>query len=360
MKKIVVRLKDRSYPIVIGKGVMGSLGARCRAAGLGTDAFCVTNPVVNARFGRALEASLRGAGFGTARALLADSEKSKSFDSCNRLLSAMARYDRRKRLFVVALGGGVVGDTAGFCAAVYKRGIPYVQVPTTLLAQVDSAIGGKTAIDLAQGKNLVGAFYQPRLVLSDIAALASLPARQLSAGLAEAVKYGIISDPGLFLLLEKKGFCAAGDPAALERVVAACSAIKARIVEKDERDENDVRIILNFGHTVGHAIEAASGYGRYTHGEAVAIGMACACDISTGMGLLDNRVARRIEMCLRGLRLPVGFTGIAPDKVIEPLLRDKKFRGGSRFVLLERIGSPRIVEGVPLDLVRDVLRKRAG
>jgi len=360
MKTIVVHLEGRSYPIVIGAGAMSSLGARCRAAGLGTDAFCVSNPAVNARFGRALEASLRGAGFGIERVLLADSEKSKSFDSCRRLLSAMARCDSRKRLFVVALGGGVVGDTAGFCAAVYKRGIPYVQVPTTLLAQVDSAIGGKTAIDLPQGKNLVGAFYQPRLVLSDIAALASLPGRQISAGLAEAVKYGIIRDPGLFALLEKKGFSAGSDPAALARVVAACSTIKARIVEKDERDDHDVRIVLNFGHTVGHAIEAASGYGRYTHGEAVSIGMACACDISTGMGVLDNRTARRIEMCLRGLRLPVSFKGIAPAKVIEPLLRDKKFKGNNRFVLLERIGVPRIVEDVPLDLVRDVLRKRAG
>ena len=359
MRTINVNLKERSYPIVIGRGLLGSLGRRCRVAGLGTDAFCVSNPRVYKLYGRALESSLRAAGFGVARALVADSEKSKSFASCSRLLSQMARADRRKRLFVVALGGGVVGDTAGFCAAVYKRGIPYVQVPTTLLAQVDSAIGGKTAIDLAQGKNLVGAFYQPRLVLSDVAALGSLPARQICAGMAEAVKYGIIRDPGLFSLLEKEGIGAGGDSALLERIVVACSSVKARIVEKDERDDKGVRIILNFGHTVGHAIEAACGYGRYSHGEAVSIGMACACDISTGMGLLDNAVARRIEICLRELRLPVSFKGIAPGKIIEPLLRDKKFRGSNRFVLLEKIGSPIVVDNVPLDLVRDALRKRA-
>ncbi|MGE5307605.1 MAG: 3-dehydroquinate synthase [Deltaproteobacteria bacterium] len=352
MKTISVELKDRSYRILVGRQILASLGGHCRRLGLGTDAFCVTNPTVKARYGKRAADSLRKAGFGVETVTVADSEKSKSFAVCSRLLGELARFDRQKRVFIVALGGGVVGDLAGFSAAIYKRGIPYVQVPTTLLAQVDSSIGGKTAVDLPEGKNLAGSFYQPRLVLSDISLLASLDARQISSGMAEAVKYGIISDPVLFSLIEKKG---AGP---LERIVAACSRIKAGIVSRDEREAKGLRVILNFGHTVGHALEAASGYSRYAHGEAVSVGMACACDISVRLGMLDGKAAGRIERVLTRLGLPTSFRGTSPGSLMGPLLRDKKFKGKNRFVLLRAIGSPEVVEDVPIDLVRDVVEKR--
>jgi 3-dehydroquinate synthase len=356
---ITVHLKERSYQIIAGSGVLASLGRRCAAADLGSDAFCVTDPFVKARYGKIISSSLSRAGLASTFFVAPSGEKSKSFDECRCLLEALARFDKNKRVFVVAAGGGVVGDLAGFCAAVYKRGVAYVQVPTTLLAQVDSSIGGKTAIDLKHGKNLVGAFFQPKLVLSDVSLLASLNRRQFASGMAETVKYGVISDPRLFGLLERKaGTLQSGASRELVPIIAACSRIKAGIVEKDERDETGKRIILNFGHTLGHALEAAHGYGGYTHGEAVAIGMACACDLSRRLGLLDAESAGRIERLLTSFGLPVKMRPVAFRAIAEPYLRDKKFKGKSRFVLLSKIGSPRVVEDVPLSLVREVVASR--
>lgn len=356
---INVNLGERTYQIIVGRRILASVGARCAALGLGSDVVCVTSAFVRKRYGPAIAASFARAGTGCAFFAVPDGEKSKSFEECRRLLQRLARFDHRKRPFLAAVGGGVVGDLTGFCAAVFKRGIPYIQVPTTLLAQVDSSIGGKTAIDLAEGKNLVGAFYQPRLVVSDVCVLESLDRRQFATGMAEAVKYGIIGDPSLFSMIERgaRSFVPGRHPGLLS-VVKTCSRIKARVVELDERDVKGVRMVLNFGHTIGHALETAAGYGRYTHGEAVAIGMACACDLSVRMGLLDPVISARVERTLVSLGLPVTMQRIPLRTLTGPYFRDKKFQGKSRFVLLRKIGSPQIVDDVPLDLVKEVVTKR--
>jgi 3-dehydroquinate synthase len=356
---VCVNLKERSYQIIVGKNILSSLGRRCGALKLGSDVFCVTNAFIRSRYGKIIDDSLARQGIGCRFFIVPDGERSKSFAQCKRLLGALAGFDSGRRVFIAAVGGGVIGDLAGFCAAVYKRGIPCVQVPTTLLAQVDSAIGGKTAIDLPEGKNLVGAFYQPRLVVSDISLLATLDRRQFASGMAEALKYGIISDPRLFSLIEDKaGFLGPDDAGTLRVIVEACSRIKAKIVERDERDENGARMILNFGHTIGHAVEAAQGYGGYTHGEAIALGMLCACDISRKLRMLDEKSACRIERVITGLGLPSKISGVNPAAIAGPYSRDKKFKGQSRLVLLAGIGIPRIVEGVPFALVKEVVRKR--
>jgi len=267
-------------------------------------------------------------------------------------------YDKKRQVFIVALGGGVIGDIAGFVASIYKRGIPYINVPTTLLAQVDSAIGGKTAVDLSAGKNLVGAFYQPRLVLSDILALDSLSVRQLRAGLSETIKYGIIRDKSLFAFLEKNyREILRREPRKLEAVVYPCSRIKAEIIAVDEREKKGIRTILNFGHTIGHAIEAASGYKGIGHGEAVAIGMISASYISKRMGLIGPAAYDRIKQLIGAVGLPTGIDRQFISRIINAHYRDKKFIGAkNRFVLIKGIGRPVIKENVRLDLIRESLK----
>jgi 3-dehydroquinate synthase len=247
-------------------------------------------------------------------------------------------------------------------AAVYKRGIPVVQVPTTLLAQIDSAIGGKVAVDLPEGKNLVGAFHQPRLVWSDVALLASLSDRQVRNGLAEAVKYGVISDPKLFAFLEKHSeLLLERDEKALTRVVLDCSAIKAAVVEEDEKEAKGIRTILNFGHTVGHAIESASGYNKYQHGEAVALGMRAACRMSVATKLLSARDAVRIEMLISQMGLPEEFEGAGLAKVMKTMKFDKKFSGKkNRFVFAKAVGHAVVVEGVPVEFVAAIVKSLQG
>jgi len=266
----------------------------------------------------------------------------------------MSSFDTRKTLFVIALGGGVIGDLAGFAAAIYKRGIPYLQIPTTLLAQVDSAIGGKTAIDLPVAKNLVGAFYQPKAVLSDISTLRSLPERELRNGLAEVIKYGVIKDSRLFEFIEKNyKKILRRDTQALSFIVARSSAIKARVVETDERDTTGARAILNYGHTFGHAIEAASEYGEgYYHGEAIAVGMIIAARLAVDLGLMKARDANRIEDLIRSVGLPTKIKKLPKARLYNAYLRDKKFiRGKSRLVLPTSIGSVKIVHAIPDHLI---------
>ena len=243
----------------------------------------------------------------------------------------------------MALGGGVVGDLAGFAAATFLRGIAYVQVPTTLLAQVDSSVGGKTGVNHQEGKNLVGAFYQPRLVLIDVAVLQSLPRREFIAGLAEVIKYGVIDDPALFQLLEEKlGKLTSLDRVLLTQVIATSCAIKAKVVEQDER-ENDYRAVLNFGHTVGHALEAATHYQKYLHGEAVAIGMAQAAAISVQHGFCDQRSLERIRKLIKKAGLPLEIPReVSMQNLIQGMEVDKKSAGGKiKFVICTGIGTTR-------------------
>jgi len=260
-------------------------------------------------------------------------------------------------LFIIALGGGVIGDLSGFVAAIYKRGINYIQIPTTFLAQIDSAIGGKTAVDLSLGKNLIGAFYQPRLVLSDISVLSSLDRKQIRFGLAEAIKYGVIKDKQLFGFIEKNYKKIINlNKKALEFVVYRCSAIKAKVVAQDEMERRGIRTILNYGHTIGHGLEAAGGYLSYSHGQAVALGMIAAARIARDLDMLDIRSCNRIERIISKVGLPTSVRGISKTKLLKAISHDKKFiRGKNRFVLPVRIGKVIVREGVPKDIINNAI-----
>lgn len=359
MKKIRVFLKARSYDIVIGSDLIKDCGALLKNLKIGKDAVVITNRPVSKLYKKPLENSLEKSGLKVHFELVPASEKAKSGAVATRLVNRISAYDRYKEIFIVAFGGGVVGDLAGFVASIYKRGVPYVQIPTTLLAQVDSAIGGKVAIDLSIAKNLIGAFYQPKMVLSDASLLKSLSTRQIRNGLAEIIKYGIIKDRHLFEYLERNYKKVLNlDKKALEFIIAKSSRIKARIVETDEFDNKGRRVILNYGHTIGHAIEAASGYsGRFYHGEAISIGMVGAALISMRLGLMKREDALRIEMLVSHAGLPTRIKGLKFSRIYNALLHDKKFtHRKNRFILPVGIGSVKAVEGVPDSIIKDVIR----
>jgi 3-dehydroquinate synthase len=360
MKIVKVGLKERSYRILIGSHILESAGAYISGARLGKDAYVITNALIRKTYGGLLQKALVAAGLSVRFKCIPDTEKSKSLKLATALIEDIARYDKKRQLCIVAFGGGVVGDLAGFVASIYKRGIPYVQIPTTLLAQVDSAIGGKTAVDLACGKNLVGAFYQPRIVISDVALLKSLAARQLANGLAEVIKYAVIKDKTLFAYLEKnRDRIFKRDLDALAYMVRRCSMIKARVVSADERECKGVRTILNFGHTIGHAIEAAGGYTGYSHGQAVALGMLVACVISRQLGLLATSELHRIEDLIRQTGLPVAIGRIPLNSIINAHYRDKKFTGArNRFVLVKAIGNAIVRQNVPFEIIRQAIKGR--
>jgi 3-dehydroquinate synthase len=318
----------------------------------------VTQPAVAPHAAR-VTGSLRAAGFEPVVFDVAEGEEAKSLREAERLWDGFLAHGLDRASPVVAVGGGVVGDLAGFAAAAFMRGVPVVQVPTTLLAQVDASIGGKVAVNHPRGKNLIGAFHQPRLVLIDPEALGTLPEREYRAGLAEVVKTGAALNADLFASLEM-GLDALRrrDAGLLETVVAACCAEKARIVERDEREETGLRMVLNYGHTVGHALEALSGYRRWLHGEAVAIGMTAAGRLAVRLGWTDARTAARQEALLQGVGLPTRFTGIDPREVRDALRHDKKARGGRVvFVLLRALGRAEVCDDVPMDTVLEVLQE---
>lgn len=359
MKTVPVSLKENSYKIVIGKGILSGLGTALKKIKVGTDAVIVTHPVIRRLHGAALAAGLKTEGFSVKFFEVPEGEQSKSAKVAFNLLEQIAGHDGLKGIFIVAFGGGVVGDLAGYVAAVYKRGIPYVQVPTTFLAQIDSAIGGKVGIDLSVGKNLVGAFHQPKLVWSDVSVLATLDQRQIRNGLAEAVKYGVISDKKLFAYIEKhfKEILSL-NPAVLEHVIKECSRIKAGVVMVDEKETKGIRTILNFGHTVGHAIEAAGGYHRYHHGESVALGMRVAAEISRQMKLFPSGEQQRLDQLLSSIGLPQRIKGILMNNILRIMQHDKKFqRGKNRFVLAEKIGKVKVVEGIAPVVIEKAIRR---
>ncbi len=359
MSTIPVRLGDRSYPIVI-TDTYASLPAALRRLGLGTHVAVVTNRSVLRHVGRDVIRHLTRSGYACHVALLPDTERAKSAAWAVRLATTIARQCRGHTPIVLAVGGGVIGDTAGFVASILRRGVPYVQVPTTLLAQVDSAIGGKTAIDLPAGKNLLGAYYQPRLVFSNIRALGSLSPRQLRSGVGEVVKYGVMADAALFRYVERQaGRILRAEPAALRLLVERCSRIKARVVSRDEREERGERTLLNFGHTIGHAIEAATGYSdRYTHGEAVAVGMLVAGEIAVTLGRWRRAELHRVEALLARMGLPTRAQGIAPSRLLAITQFDKKRLAGTmRWVLPTRLGRAVVVTSVPEAIVRRAIAR---
>ncbi len=360
--RIRVRLKDRSYDVVVVCSRLNTLAAEIRRLRLGTDAVIVTNPTVLKSHGhaRSVHDVLAKGGFAVHIVMVPDTEKSKSMKGLNRLLEAMAGLDRPgRKIFLVLVGGGVVGDLGGVAAGLYKRGVPFVQIPTTLLAQVDSSIGGKTAVDLPQGKNLIGLFNQPRLVFVDLAFLRSLPDRQFRSGMAEVAKCGVISDAVLFRFLENCPLSVLRfSEDKLSWVIARAIQVKVSVVERDEKELRGVRTLLNFGHTVGHALEAATNYSKnYTHGEAVAIGMCAATDVSLRLKMISSQSADRIRHLIRHLGLPTATEKVPLKKIFQAMSYDKKWMiGKNRLVLPTDIGRAVVVKGVPGAILRDVVK----
>jgi 3-dehydroquinate synthase len=359
MQTVQVRLGSRSYQILISSNLLNDLGKRAREV-LGDTArraIVVSNPTIGSKLGERPYESLAQARFEVHRFSIGDGERFKSLKTAESLLTFLIERRIERSDVIVALGGGVVGDLAGFVAATYLRGIRLVQVPTTLLGQIDSSVGGKTAVNHRLGKNLIGAFHQPSLVMIDPEVLRTLPQRQIQAGLYEAIKYGVISDRKLFIHIAKNVDALKKlDQHELEHVIASCCAIKARIVQRDER-ESGLRRILNFGHTVGHALEAITHYRRFLHGEAVGYGMRAASRISERIGWLASGDREKIDAAISSVgRLPAANT-IAPDDIISATHRDKKVEAGRvSFVLPVKIGEVAITSDVPLQVVRAALK----
>jgi 3-dehydroquinate synthase len=355
MQTLRVELGERSYAIHIGEHLLADAELILPHLVLPKVAI-VTNTTVAALYLQQLAETLRARGVEVVSIVIDDGERYKVSATLNRIYDALLERRCERKTTLIGLGGGVVGDLAGFAAATYMRGIPFIQVPTTLLAQVDSSVGGKTGINHPLGKNMIGAFYQPRLVLADTEVLASLPARELSAGVAEVIKYGLISDGAFIDWLEQNmEKLLACDRDVLAHAVRRCCEIKAAVVAADER-EAGVRALLNFGHTFGHAIESGSGYGNWLHGEAVAAGMVMAADLSRRMGLITQADADRIIALLKRARLPVAPPGIAPGVLHELMRVDKKAEGGKlRFVLLDAIGVASVRADVPDALLQQAL-----
>jgi 3-dehydroquinate synthase len=351
-----VALGERSYAVHVGEGVIARAGALLAPRLPLPRAVVVTNAIVAAHWLEPLRASLAAAGIDATVIAIGDGERQKTLATVEGLLTRLLEMRAERSTALIALGGGVVGDIGGFTAAIYQRGMPFVQVPTTLLAQVDSSVGGKTGVNHPLGKNMIGAFHQPLAVLADTACLATLPPRELAAGLAEVIKYGAIRDGAFFEWLESNVDALQRlDPSALARAVAHSCRIKAGIVAADERESGE-RALLNFGHTFGHAIETAMGYGEWLHGEAVAAGMVLAARLSERLGFLRAADVGRLRTLVARVGLPVDAPKLGSERYVELMRVDKKVRAGAmRFVLLDAIGSARIVGDVPECALADVL-----
>jgi 3-dehydroquinate synthase len=338
VKTLDVGLGARAYPIRIGRGVLAQAGEMLKT-GKSARAVIVTNAVVAAHHLAALKASLQASATQVDVVLLPDGESHKNAATLLDLLTRLLELRVDRATTLIALGGGVIGDITGFAAAIYQRGLAFVQVPTTLLAQVDSSVGGKTGVNHPLGKNMIGAFWQPRAVLIDTDCLTTLPDRELSAGIAEVIKHGAIRDATFFEWLEASmPALLAKDADALTHAIHRSCAIKSEVVAADEHETGE-RALLNFGHTFGHAIEAAQGYGAWLHGEAVAAGMVCAAKLSERVCGLAPSQTKRLAAVVAAARLPTAPPKIAPARWLELMGRDKKVADGSvRFVLLERLG----------------------
>jgi 3-dehydroquinate synthase len=354
LQQVTIDLGDRSYPIAIGAGL---LGAQATWAGLPRAAtgFIVTNTTVEPLYAQKLQAALAGRHKAIHTVVLPDGEEHKNWQTLNLIFDALLENGSDRKTVLYALGGGVVGDMTGFAAASYMRGVPFVQVPTTLLAQVDSSVGGKTAINHPLGKNMIGAFYQPLLVVCDLDTIHTLPPREVSAGLAEIIKYGPIADMAFMEWIENNiDALVARDPQALAHAVKRSCEIKAWVVGQDER-ESGIRAILNFGHTFGHAIESGLGYGEWLHGEGVGCGMVMAAHLSQRMGMVDAAFVERLTRLVVKAGLPVKGPKLGAERYLELMRVDKKAEGGEiRFVLIDKPGSA-VMRPAPDALVREVL-----
>ena len=364
MTRVDVDLGSRGYPILIGSGGLDALGATLRDEGFRqTNAFIITNRQIGELYAASVERSLERAGFTrVVRHDIPNVEEGKNWDEFSRCCAALATSfpDTGAVPLVLTLGGGVVGDLGGFAAGVFRRGVPFVQVPTTLLSAVDSSVGGKVGVNFGAVKNLMGIFNQPRLVFADLEVLQTLDQRELRSGAAEVIKYGAVCSRALFERLEAGDLerLLALDRAALERIVAECCSLKARVVEQDEFDRKGIRNVLNFGHTVGHALEMAAEY-KLTHGEAISVGMVAATRLAVAVDKCDRAFATRLIGLIERAGLPTSYPD-APhlfDRILTSMQMDKKFRGGKNlFVLPTEPGAWEQREDVPWPLVHDAVR----
>src|SRR5215510_12322486 len=343
-----VNLGSRSYRIVVAAGALATVGPRLRDLSVGTRTALVHDAAVARLYGKTVASSLESAGFPVVPIDVPEGEGAKTLAVAQHCWNGLIAAGLDRTSTVLALGGGAVGDVAGFAAATYMRGINFVQIPTTVLAQVDASIGGKTAIDHPLGKNMIGAFHQPRLVIVDPAVARTLPDREYRSGLAEIVKHGIVLDAGYFAELERDLTpLAARDLPVLERIIGGSCRLKASVIERDER-EAELRHVLNYGHTIGHAIEASTGYAQYTHGEAVSLGIVAEAHLARRLGIADEATTGRQQRILETLGLPVRAPSIDVEPVITAMSRDKKGKDGRiPFVLAPRIGEFRLVYDVP-------------
>lgn len=360
-QRLHVELPERGYDIVIGSGILPRAHEFLAPVLAGTRAIIVTDRQAGEHYATPLNQALTAKGVQVEELWIAPGEGSKSFASYEMLMEQLLALTPDRKTTLIALGGGVVGDLTGFAASTLLRGVPFIQVPTTLLAQVDSSVGGKTAINARAGKNLVGSFYQPLLVLADLDTLKTLPARAMRCGYAEIIKYGLIMDKPFYGWCLKNGAALLkGDVALLQKAVADSCAFKAKIVSADER-EGDTRAWLNFGHTFAHALEAETHYGdKLQHGEAVAIGMAMGCKLSAEMKLLDPAVEKELALHLRALGMPATLKDIAHDwdasRIASHFLSDKKAEGGTlTFVVLDGVGKAKVVKNVDAALAQSVV-----
>ena len=355
MRKVKVELGTNSYEIYVGSGLLAQTGRWLKESGFSGKLVIITDPTVKGLYGEALNQSLDKDGFSVITLLVPEGEEQKSLETAGRLYHELTNCYAERTTPILALGGGVIGDLTGFVAATYQRGVPLIQIPTTLLAQVDSSIGGKVAVDHGQLKNKIGAFYQPRLVIADINTLKTLPTNELANGLAEVIKSAAIQNKEFFAFLEKNlDRIKSLDEGALEEIVFQSVKIKAEIVEKDEKDLG-LRSVLNYGHTIGHAIESVSDF-KVEHGRAVAIGMLAAARISNKMGILDENELIRLKGVIEKAGLPIDMPSLEVEKIIQAMKHDKKVRQDKiRFVLLKSIGSVFITDEVSPSLVEEVL-----
>ncbi len=345
MEKILLRLQERTCPIYFSRGRKGFLREVLEKSFASSRWIVVTHPRIQKLYGPWLKSEVGSLGK-IETLLIPEGEKYKTLQTVEKIYKQLSGLKVDRHTPLIALGGGVVGDVAGFAAATYLRGIPLVQIPTTLLAQVDSSVGGKTGVDLPTGKNLVGAFYQPHLVFIDVSTLKTLPRREILCGSAEVIKYGIIQSPSLFSLLEKniQSFLNL-DFSLLQKVIQECVQIKAHVVEKDEKETTGLRMILNFGHTLAHAIETLSGYKKFNHGEAVAMGMAFATGVSHQMKRVSDETVERVLSLLRDAGFPDFFPPFSRKAYLQVMAHDKKAKNGNiRYVLLRQIGKVEVKE----------------
>ncbi|GJL78968.1 MAG: 3-dehydroquinate synthase [Nitrospinaceae bacterium] len=356
MKELTIDLGDRSYDIRVGRHFLQKTGAWVLELIQPSRAVFITHPSINALYGKELSSGFSEAGIPIHFIEVPEGEKSKSLNQAEKIYDRLMEWKCDRQTVLVALGGGVIGDLTGFIAATFVRGVPFIQVPTTVLAQVDSSVGGKTAVNHPRGKNMIGAFYQPRLVVADLETLKSLPEKEFKAGIAEIIKHGVIEDPDLFDYLERH--CQkilSHDTDALEHIISTSCVIKARVVEKDER-ESHYRMVLNFGHTVGHAIESLTGYSTFIHGEAVAMGMVVAARLSHVMGRCSADVPKRITSLIEKFGLPTQLPDLKSEDIIQSMYSDKKTAHKKiRFIVVKDIGAVEIVDSVSESHIKQAL-----